>query len=883
VLVAVAAATLSVVVGTPSVAGAQTPTVVIDGGGWGHGRGLSQWGSLGYAIGDWGDGAAHAPWSAAQILAHYYGGTTAGTVSPAQAISVDIQRHAGVAVAVEVDAGAAVAAAPGGAPFLSAAAVQVQRVGGAWTIRTASSCAGPWTTRLSTTEPFVRLLPPASPPSTFSFGTAGDRPVTGDWDGDGADTVAVARPTPANGQLTWYLRGPAGTTTSTFSFGALNDIPVAGDWNGDGVDGIGAYRPSTGAFYLRETASPGPATTRAGFGQGTPITGDWDGNGRDGVAMVNMPNWRVWNDPASIGNYNVFNYGLATDAPVAGDWNGDGKDSQGVRRGDQWYLRNTLGAGSADTTVTALASGGTPLAGRWTGTAADALGRHAGNSWQLQIVGTELGRTLQLCNAGGFDGAGPLRSATATDTRHYRGELRAILHNGTQRLSNVVAIDEYLRGVVPRESPASWGNLGTCTAGRCTGMSQLEAQSVAARSYALAENRFSTWGSQTCDTTSCQVYGGRARRAGGGNISTLEHANTDRAIAATAGAIRRRSSGAPARTEFSSSTGGYTAGGDFPAVPDAGDAIPANPHHSWRVTPSPATVVANLGLSGTLVSASVTARTPADGGRRAQTVTFVTTTGTFTRTGDQVRQGLGLKSTYFTLTYSSGPVGPVPGPGVGLAVRRADQFLIRRSATGGPADIATSYGLATDTPLLGDWNGDGRTDIGVWRNGRFALRVGTGPGAPTYDFVYGLPTDTPVVGDWNGDGRTDVGVRRGATWYLRTSLSGGPATTTLNYGVASDVPVVGDWNGDGVDSPGIWRAGTFHLRDPLSSGGATVTVAGPTATGQPVAADWDGDGRTEVGTYLSGTFRMLVANQAGSAVWQVGFGTAGDIGFIGRF
>ena len=54
----------------------------------------------------------------------------------------------------------------------------------------------------------------------------------------------------------------------------------------------------------------------------------------------------------------------------------------------------------------------------------------------------DLARTLQLCNAGGFDGAGPVRSTTATDTRHYRGELRAIVHNGTVRTSNVVAIDE---------------------------------------------------------------------------------------------------------------------------------------------------------------------------------------------------------------------------------------------------------------------------------------------------------------------------------------------------------------------------------------------------------------------------------------------------------
>ena len=109
----------------------------------------------------------------------------------------------------------------------------------------------------------------------------------------------------------------------------------------------------------------------------------------------------------------------------------------------------------------------------------------------------------------------------------------------------------------------------------------------------------------------------------------------------------------------------------------------------------------------------------------------------------------------------------------------------------GRRDFVTAYGLATDTPLVGDWNGDGNTDIGVWRSGRFYLRVGLNGGPATYEFSFGLPTDTPLVGDWNGDGRTDVGVRRGATWYLRASLSGGPATTTLNYGAADDVPVVG--------------------------------------------------------------------------------------------
>ena len=46
-------------------------TFLVQGKGWGHGRGLGQWGALGYAL---------KGWTSAQILDHFYGGTTTGTV-----------------------------------------------------------------------------------------------------------------------------------------------------------------------------------------------------------------------------------------------------------------------------------------------------------------------------------------------------------------------------------------------------------------------------------------------------------------------------------------------------------------------------------------------------------------------------------------------------------------------------------------------------------------------------------------------------------------------------------------------------------------------------------------------------------------------------------
>ena len=161
---------------------------------------------------------------------------------------------------------------------------------------------------------------------------------------------------------------------------------------------------------------------------------------------------------------------------------------------------------------------------------------------------------------------------------HYRGSIYAA--NGTigeNRTVNSVLIESYLRGVVPRESPASWG-----LAGGGAGANALRAQAVAARSYALTQGRYSY--AQTCDSSSCQVYGGAGWRVSASSTSATsrEHELTDAAIAATAGKVRRwPATGLIVSTEFSASNGPRTAGGSFPAVDDPADAEPANPLHRW--------------------------------------------------------------------------------------------------------------------------------------------------------------------------------------------------------------------------------------------------------------------------------------------------------------
>ncbi|MGA1406478.1 MAG: peptidoglycan-binding protein [Ilumatobacteraceae bacterium] len=182
--------------------------------------------------------------------------------------------------------------------------------------------------------------------------------------------------------------------------------------------------------------------------------------------------------------------------------------------------------------------------------------------------------------------------------RYYRGEVRAVNNaRGENRTINVVPMESYLRGVVPRESPAEWGN-----AAGGAGMNALRAQAVAARSYAATENRYVNL-ARTCDSQDCQVYGGAGvREALNDGFSSLEHPLTDQAIAETASVAIITPQGQPARTEFTSSNGGRTAGGTFPAKDDAGDRAsdPVNSLLVWTRVISAAQLQAKYPQIGTL-------------------------------------------------------------------------------------------------------------------------------------------------------------------------------------------------------------------------------------------------------------------------------------------
>jgi stage II sporulation protein D len=214
------------------------------------------------------------------------------------------------------------------------------------------------------------------------------------------------------------------------------------------------------------------------------------------------------------------------------------------------------------------------------------------------------------------------------DGKRYRGALELAPVQGRLRVVNVVGLEQYLLGVVPREVSPRWP------------LEALKAQAVAARSYALAKRRSGPFDLYPDERS--QVYGGVA----------AEHGTTTAAVQATAGEVLRHG-GRVATTYFYSTSGGRTANvGDVwpgsPPVPylvsvdDPHDAV--SPHHAWGpLRIAPARLQSVLGVKGALRDVRTTT-TPS--GRVARVV-GVGTGGQTSVPAASVRTALGLRSTWF--------------------------------------------------------------------------------------------------------------------------------------------------------------------------------------------------------------------------------------------
>ena len=293
----------------------------------------------------------------------------------------------------------------------------------------------------------------------------------------------------------------------------------------------------------------------------------------------------------------------------------------------------------------------------------------------------------------------PATSSYRARIRYYRGGLRAATDGkGNYRSVNLVLLESYLRGVVPRESPAGWGDqVGGL------GMHALRAQAVAARSYSLSEARYSY--AKSCDTMDCQVYGGAAlRTVGASTASVLEDPRTDRAIAETVGSIVRDSRGSIVRTEFTSSNGGRTAGGQFPAQVDPGDIAADAALQSWTRLISAEDIQKKYPSIGVLLSVTTTHDgLGGDWNGYATSVAITGTAGSVTRSGWNFRGDWDLYAPWYETTplFSSEPTAAPTGSILFIGDSVGESIATEFATAIAPAYPATTFQACAGRGMAG--------------------------------------------------------------------------------------------------------------------------------------------------------------------------------------
>jgi SpoIID/LytB domain protein len=249
------------------------------------------------------------------------------------------------------------------------------------------------------------------------------------------------------------------------------------------------------------------------------------------------------------------------------------------------------------------------------------------------VVRSKKGRLIARCGAAMTAAGAPTVVVAGKGT--YRGSLEVRASGSGLQAINVVELEDYVRGVISKESPASWP------------AEALRAQAVAARSYVLSTGtKGGTF--NVYDDTRSQAYGGVG----------AETAKTDQAVGATRLQVVMYGSRI-AQTYFFSTSGGHTENNEFsslgfgqPAIPylrgvdDPYEADAGSPYEHWKRKFSVSRIssaLRSIGLRGKLKSVLVTQRGSSP---RIVRASLIGSGGQTTVNGPQLRGALGLPDTW---------------------------------------------------------------------------------------------------------------------------------------------------------------------------------------------------------------------------------------------
>lgn len=173
-----------------------------------------------------------------------------------------------------------------------------------------------------------------------AWGTSGDIPVPGDFDGDGKTDFSIFRP----GTNVWWVLRSSDGTYSEYGFGATGDVPAPADYDGDGKTDLAAFRPSTGVWYIFQSASSSMVTPSLGTGVTIdyPAPADFDGDGKADIGGWRNSTYTFYTKNITSGQSQSIYLGVLG-VPVPGDYDGDGKADAAVwsSTNTTWYYKKS--------------------------------------------------------------------------------------------------------------------------------------------------------------------------------------------------------------------------------------------------------------------------------------------------------------------------------------------------------------------------------------------------------------------------------------------------------------------------------------------------------------------------------------------------------------
>lgn len=213
-----------------------------------------------------------------------------------------------------------------------------------------------------------------------------------------------------------------------------------------------------------------------------------------------------------------------------------------------------------------------------------------------------------------------------------------------------------------------------------------------------------------------------------------------------------------------------------------------------------------------------------------------------------------------------------------ISVYRPDTGVWYALTSSNGGFTATQFGLSTDILAPGDYDGDGKTDQALFRPSDGSWQILTKAGFYSAR-PFGTAGDIPVPADYNGDGKTDIAVFRpsNGTWYIANSDSQG-TYSYIQFGTSGDNPVPTDYDGDGKADVGVYRLnnGVQEWWIQRSTAGFFATVFGA-AGDKAVEADFTGDGKADVAVFRPSTGTWYVLRSEDYSYYAFSFGQTGDI------